>query len=403
MKIRRKSRWKRRKESRRGVALFMVLAIITILGSMAADLQNEASVNLQLAVNARDQLQAEMHAKSAMELELFLLRFQAMLKDSLAQFVPIPLFELSTYLISSDTMKGLLTERKGEPTDERKQSNWALGQKFGDFEGSFWIEEVVDENRKININKPPTTTCLNLVHVVMAGLFADPKYDELFEHIGDSRDSTRNRLELISSITDWVDGNDTVDTVCTITGDQSTGAASEDQRYRNMPYGAQYKPKNGQFASLMELRMVPGVNDAFMELFSKYFTVWTDDTGINLNTAEPVLMRAVITAMTPGGPQPGDEERFQKFMEEWSIMRVLPPPMNKLSKPAFLQLLQTAQIKIDQNMFSQLENQRVLRFDDTSNVYKITAVGRVGEATSTVIAVWRDDRAAGETRYYRQE
>lgn len=84
-------------------------------------------------------------------------------------------------------------------------------------------------------------------------------------------------------------------------------------------------------------------------------------------------------------------------------MRVLPPPMNKLSKPAFLQLLQTAQLKIDQNMFSQLENQRVLRFDDTSNVYKITAVGRVGEATSTVVAVWRDDRAAGETRYYRQE
>ncbi|MFO0723244.1 MAG: type II secretion system protein GspK [Myxococcota bacterium] len=398
-----KRRRGRSRRAQRGIAIFMVLAIVTILGAMAADLQNEASVNVQLAANARDQLQAEMHAKSALELELFLLRFQSVLKGSLAQFIPIPLFELSTYLVSSDTMKGLLTERKGEATDERKQSNWALGQKFGDFDGSFWVEEVVDENRKININRPPVTACLNMVHIVMAGLFADPKYDELFEHTGDSRDVTRNRLELISNITDWVDGNDTVDPVCTITGDQSTSGSGEDQRYRNLPYGAQYKPKNGQMSSLMELRMVPGVNDAFMQLFSNYFTVWTDDTGINLNTAEPVLMRAVITAMEPGGPQPGDEERFQKFMEEWSIMRVLPPPMNKLSKTAFLQLLQTAQFKIDQNIFSQLENQGVLRFDDTSMVYKITAVGRVGDVTSTVIAVWRDSPGGGDIRYYRQE
>ena len=37
---RKKSRFRRRKESRRGVALFMVLAIITILGSMAARLNS---------------------------------------------------------------------------------------------------------------------------------------------------------------------------------------------------------------------------------------------------------------------------------------------------------------------------------------------------------------------------
>jgi hypothetical protein len=387
----------------RGIALVMVLVITTVLAAMAADLQNETSVNVQLAANARDQLQAELHARSALELELFLLRFQAMVKDALAGFVPIPLFELSTFLVSSDTMKGLLTERKGNAVDERKQSNWAAGQRFGDFEGSFWIEEVVDENRKLNVNKPPLTACLNLVHVLLMGLMNDPKYDEFFTTLGDSRDAQRNRLEVISNITDWVDGNDFVDTVCTITGDQSTGGASEEQRYRNLPYGATYKPKNGQFTSLQELRLVPLVNDAFMRLFGPYITVWTDDAGVNVNTADPRVLLAMIRAIRLGGPQPGDDERFMKFMTEWQLMRLMPPPMNRMSKPAFLQLLQTAMIPVDLNTLNQLENQRILRFDDASNVYRVVAVGRVGEATSTITAVWRDDRALGELRYFRQE
>lgn len=388
---------------KKGVALVMVLVLTTVLGALAADLQNEASVNVQLAANARDQLQAELHAKSALELELFFLRFQAMLKGALASFLPIPLFELSGYLVSSDTMKGLLTERKDKPTDARVQANWASDQKFGDFEGSFWIEEVVDENRKININRPPTTQCLNMVHVVLAGLFNDPKYDPLFETLGDSRDPIRNRLEIIANITDWVDGNDSVDTVCTITGDSSQSSVSEDLRFRNFPYGAQYKPKNGQLTSLSELRMVPGVNDAFMKLFAPHLTVWTDDTGININTADPVILQAIIRAVQTGGPQPGDEERFAKFMEELSLMRILPPPMNKLNKEVLSKLLESAQIRVDAGMLNQLESQRLLRFDDASNVYRITAMGRVGETVSTITAVWRDDRAQGEIRYYHQE
>lgn len=390
-------------ERRGGVALVMVLVLTTVLGALAADLQNEASVNVQLARNARDQLQAEFHAKSALELELFLLRFQAILKNALSSFVPVPLFELSGYLVSSDTMKGLLTERKDRPTDDRVQANWASDQKFGDFEGSFWIEEVVDENRKININRPPTTQCLNMVHVVLAGLFNDPKYDPLFETLSDSRDPIRNRLELIANITDWVDGNENVDTVCTITGDSSQSSVSEDLRYRNFPYGATYKPKNGQFTSLAELRMVPGVNDVVMRLFAPHLTVWTDDTGINVNTADPIILRAIIRAMQPGGPQPGDDEKFAKFMEELALTRILPPPLNKLDKTRLTQLLEAAQIRVDAGIFNQLESQRLLRFDDASNVYRITAMGRVGETVSTITAVWRDDRAQGEIRYYHQE
>ena len=131
--------------------------------------------------------------------------------------------------------------------------------------------------------------------------------------------------------------------------------------------------------------------------------MWTDDTGINVNTADPIILSAIIRAITPGGAQPGDQERFAKFMEELSLLRILPPPMNKLSKDTFTKLLEAAQIRVDTNLFNQLESQRLLRFDDASNVYRITAMGRVGETVSTITAVWRDDRAQGEIRYYHQE
>jgi hypothetical protein len=145
------------------------------------------------------------------------------------------------------------------------------------------------------------------------------------------------------------------------------------------------------------------VNDAFMQVFGDRFTVWTDDTGINVNTADMATILGLVNAMVPGGAQPGDKEKFLKFTEEYQMLKILPPPMNKLSKPVFLQLLQASNIKIDQSIFDEMERQKVLRFDDSSNIYKVTAVGRVGDAVSTITAVWRDSPPNGEIRYWREE
>ncbi|MEQ8278815.1 MAG: type II secretion system protein GspK [Deltaproteobacteria bacterium] len=392
------------KRERRGVALIMVMVITTILSAIAADLENESQVNLAAAVNARDELQSHLHARSAVELELFVLRFQSQIKSTLGQFIPIPLFELSSFLVSSDTMKGLL-DRNPTPKDDAVKDSYALNQPFGDFTGSFWVEEVVDENRKININTDDFGVgCQNFMHLLMTAVFDDPKYDVLFENLGDSRDPIRNRLLIMSNITDWTDGNEFVDPVCIVTGDTTTQGASEDTRYNHLPYNVQYEPKNGMFNSLAELRMIPGVNDAFMRLFSRYFTVWSGDgVGISMTTADPWMLRAVIRAISVTPPQPGDEEKFQKFMQERSLMLALPPPMNKMSLPIFQQLLTTAQIIYDPAKLKQLTDKKFIRFDDAANVFRITAVGRVNDASSKITLVWRDNRAQGEIVYWREE
>jgi hypothetical protein len=390
---------------RRGVALIMVLVITTVMSALAADLGNESQVNVRAAANARDELQAYFHARSAIELELFLLRFQGMIRGTLSNFIPIPLFELSGMLVSSDTMKGVL-DRDPErgPSDAPRPDSAGLGQPFGDFHGSFWIEEVVDENRKININSDGFGVgCQNFLHLLLAAVFDDPRYDPIFEGMFDSRDPVRNRLAVIANISDWTDANDSVDPVCMITGDTSVSGPSEDTRYDRLPYNARYRPKNGMFNSLAELRMVPGVNDAFMRVFARYFTVWSDSVGISMTTADDWMVRAVIRAVSPGPVAPGDEERIKRFFEERALLMMMPPPLNKLSLPVFQQLLDKAGIRYDSQRLTQLEQKKLIRFDDVSSVYRITAVGRVNDASSRVTVVWRDNRALGELYYWHEE
>lgn len=390
---------------KRGVALIMVLVITTVLSAIAADLSNESQVNLRAAANARDELQAHFHARSALELELFVLRFQALVKNSLGSFLPVPLFELSGMLVSSDTVKGILDE-DGEKEDEiiaPEERSFAADIPIGDFEGSFWVEEVVDENRKINLNATDLGVgCQNLLHLMLGAVFDDPRYDPLFERLGDSRDPVRNRVELIAGITDWTDGNETTDPVCILTNNQ-VGASAEDARFSLLPYDVDYEPKNGMFDSLLELRLVPYVNDAFMRVFSKYFTVWGDNGGIAMQTADSWMLLAVVRAIMNRPVQPGDDERFRSFLDEWTLVTAVPGGRNLINEQTLVQAMTAAGIPHDPAKLQRLVQNKALRFQDVSSVYKITAVGRVNDASSRITIVWRDNRGTGEIKYWRED
>ena len=66
-------------------------------------------------------------------------------------------------------------------------------------------------------------------------------------------------------------------------------------------------------------------------------------------------------------------------------------------------MLETAKIPFDQARLNQLVQGQILRFEDISSVFRITAVGRVNDTTSTMTVVWRDDRGPGEIFYWREE
>ena len=59
-------------------------------------------------------------------------------------------------------------------------------------------------------------------------------------------------------------------------------------------------------------------------------------------------------------------------------MMAMPPPLNKLSKPTFEQLLAASEIPYDKQKLETLSQKNYIRFDDQSSVYKITR-RRAGE------------------------
>jgi hypothetical protein len=385
----------KRKKSERGIALLMVLVVTAILSGLAADLQNETSVNLRASANARDELQAYFNARSAVELELFVLRFQGQMKEMLSKLIPLPFFQLSGAFVSSDTFKSVLVE-------EQERSSLTRGK--DPFAGSFWIEEIVDENRKVNVSSDALGVgCSNYLHLLLSGIIGDPKYDRLFEGMGQSRDPVRNRLELIGNISDWVDGNTNIDNVCILSADTTVNNTPEDQRYLSLPYKARYKPKNGRMDSLEELRLVPGVNDAFMRLFGQQLTVWSDNKGISMKTADDQTIQSILRVLSPVPNATRDEDRIEKFFEQRALLMASPPPLNVLSQQTFETLLQSAQIPYNAERLNQLIQSQIIRFDDISNVYRIMAVGRVNEATSRITLVWRDNRAKGDLYYWKEE
>ena len=390
---------------RRGVALIMVMVITTLLAAIAADLENEAQVNLRAAANARDNLQAHFHARSALELELFLLRFQNMISSNpiIGNLLPVPLFQMSGFLVTSDTIKGII-DRDKTPSDAAIIDDDAgdSDRPFGDFAGSFWIDDVSNEQTKINLNGNYGVGAQNMMPRLMGAIFAHPKYDILFENMGDSRDPRRNRVEIIANIIDWADGNETVDPVTALTGDAVAGTA-EDTRYNNLPYNAYYKPKDGMYNSLAELRMVPMVNDAFMRLFADNFTVWGDRNTISLKnpTAEQLRDLVFPTFVNPL-TTPGYAGYFEKFMEAYTTLTALSGGMGKFSKEVLRTLLDQAEVPYDRATFDQL----VARFDfeNEPNIYRITAVGRVNDASTRLTVVWRPvGNGPGEFKYWREE
>jgi hypothetical protein len=170
-----------------------------------------------------------------------------------------------------------------------------------------------------------------------------------------------------------------------------------------MPYEAEYESKNGMFDSLAELRLVPFVNDAFMRVFSKYFTVWGDNGGIAMRTAEPWMLLAVVRAVMSRPMQPGDVQRFQRFLDEWTLITAVPGGRNLVSQETFVQAMTAAGIPHDPAKLQQLIRQDAVRFEDVSSVYRITTVGRVNDASSRITVVWRDNGGAGEIKYWRED
>lgn len=168
-----------------------------------------------------------------------------------------------------------------------------LGEVQGEFGGGSYKVEIQDESGKINVNIVNEDQLRSLLEVL---------------------EIKRPDLDIIAdSIMDWRD----VDTAHRING-------AEDDYYQSL--ARPYKAKNGRIDVVEELLMVRGVTRGYFYGhrekspsgapvyrygLSRYFTVFSNNSAVNINYAEPAVLMSA-PGMTPHMAQLIYERRKQK-------------------------------------------------------------------------------------------
>jgi general secretion pathway protein K len=301
----RAARRAKRRRRERGVALIMVLGAIAIMVVMLAEFQDEAGAEFAAATAARDSVQAEYFARSAINLSRLLIAAEPTMRAGIAPLFMLmqrtpPQLPIWAY---SDRILGAFNDKDGSKDfsnlsglDINTGKN--LGLKGGHFE-----VQIVDEDSKINVNTGASNEIahIRLAKELMSQMFPI-QYDPLFQQ-RDATGNTNDRLSTCSAIIDWADPDEQLFS-CDLTNAPSSNAV-EDAYYQLLP--KPYRRKNAPYDSLEELHMVRGVSDDFWQTFvdpdptnprKRILTVWGQGT-VNVNSANGLTLFAVTCAGAP--------------------------------------------------------------------------------------------------------
>jgi general secretion pathway protein K len=253
-----KSRW----SNSRGVALILVLLVISIIVALTIQLNRDTRSGVYEAANLSDGIRLRYVAQSGFHVGEALL-----LADKNA-------FDALTELWANTEMISLKSERF--------------------FDNSSFKLTIEDEGGRIAVNRLVSGSAYNpLIRDLLLRLLTGPYF----------RLERSKAVELMEAIKDWIDADDEV-----------TGAGAERAFYAALerPYAA----KNAPLDCIEELLMVKGITrDLFYGKedspgLAQCLTVFGDGQ-ININTAPKSVLRALAEEMTDD-----DVERLDKYRRD---------------------------------------------------------------------------------------
>lgn len=268
-----------------GVALMLVLLFVVLLGAIVTEYAYETQVEAALAANVRADLDAYVAAKSAVAAGLGLLH-----ADLVEQ-------EVQVAAASAAQLPG------GEYYDSLLDV-WATERLVETLNDGVFQCEVADEYGKINLN-----ALFSYDEEGTGGEEANPILEQALRYL--FVDILQAEEDPTDALLDYLDSDD--DT-------RPEGAESEFYATLDATFGA----KNGGMSSIEELLLVPGITPELffdcnrdpdeewdMELeglrppsLSDLLTVHGHPQGkINVNTARPEVLEAVLAALPGGNPE----------------------------------------------------------------------------------------------------
>jgi type II secretory pathway component PulK len=300
-----------------GIALFMVIAAMTILSVIVTEFTYVAQVNSRATVDSSDQLKAHYLAKTGFKLSLLRLRAYKEVKafgggtsglPEVPKSIADQIWSFPFFYPLPTNVPGMTIVMKDEV--EKFQNDSTLPGKF--------TATIESESNRVSLNsilpamapvpQPSPTVKTNSGAGASANPAATPTPAPTFE-VEEARKGLKTMLgqiiedkfkqdqdfaeeyrdlnveELYDNILGWVD-------------------------FSHVPKnnsGKQAHYKRAPFFSLNELRMIHPIDDGLYELLAPNFTTFSTP-GINVNTIQEPMLRAILAGIT--------DEEVKKFFED---------------------------------------------------------------------------------------
>ncbi len=223
-----------------GVALIMVLGIVAIIAAWASTAAYEDMISIQRIENIQDETRATMASESTVPLTTIVLKEE--------------------YLISNN------------PPVDSLDEEWAQDLPPFPIDDGLIAVQLLDMNRFYNLND-----------------LVDANGKVISTHVTEVKNLFRLldlNLDLVDALIDWMDKDDIP---------YGIGGA-EDSAY----YSKDYKIKNNHLDNWSELKLIYGFDTKVLKALEHVATVRpsTGTTTININTAQPFVLRAIFIKMT---------------------------------------------------------------------------------------------------------
>ncbi|MBK8251652.1 MAG: general secretion pathway protein GspK [Polyangiaceae bacterium] len=328
-----------KRRQKRGIALVMVLGAITILTVFLTELQTDTTSAVAGALAERDRLKAEYYAKSAVNLSRLLLASEKPLRVKAGAGIigimmqtmlgtkkapQIPIWEFSDLILGAfnggDRASGFAS---------KVGVDLSTGKNMG-IPGNGYFELVlIDEDSKINVNTAAGVAVPAQLVSQLGTLLTGQQYAPIFEN-PDADGQQSDAATLCGALIDWADPDELATNCLDVTKPPS---GSEDNIYQML--GTGYVRKNAPFDSLAELRLIRGMDDDRWATFvdpepsdphKRVLTIWGQDTAsnpINVNTANPQVIGAVVCSVAPLSAICTDPLQAVNFLTAFGIIRSL--------------------------------------------------------------------------------
>ena len=244
----------------RGVALVMAMVALAILAVMLADMQQSTAAAFVVASSERDQLRAEMMARSGINLTRMLVGQEPMIRTSVApmyqMLVGRPPPQLPVWSFANDLLQPFCNFQGAQGMAGDTGMNFSGAEGIGDTNATCEIVAFA-ENSRINLNDPlffdgdRARISVAMQFFALQGGYQSPSpFDPLFEQL-DADGQMSTRQDIVSALIDWWD-YDTERTNFDPGAAGVTVGGAEDDLYQRLDDS--YRAKNAPFDSLEEIR-----------------------------------------------------------------------------------------------------------------------------------------------------